>query len=246
MKDLVSIITPTWNGIDWVKQLAESLEKVKDEWPFEWVIVDNGSEDGTADWLAQANLKMDGQLIRNSENKGFAIANNQGADVAKGNFLLLLNNDTIVTSGFLEAMMEVFSEEQAVGAVGARLVHPGKGTIQHAGVIELSSGMPDHAHFGKVMDHPDVMERQQYFGVTGACLLTPKQLYQEMGGLDEEYRNGWEDMDYCQKITKAGYRIYYEPKALVYHFESRTKGRYAHENQNFSLYMSRWVYGNQK
>jgi len=243
MKDLVSIITPTYNGLDWMRQLAESLDRRIDEWPFEWIIVDNGSDDGTADWLAQANLKLNGQLLKNTENLGFAKANNQGAEVARGNFLLLLNNDTIVAENFLSEMMNVFTEERAVGAVGARLVHPGKGTIQHAGVIVLSSGMPDHIHFGLAMDHPLVMERKPYFGVTGACLLTPKQLYLDMGGLDEEYVNGWEDMDYMQKLHQAGYNVFYEPKALVYHYESRTQGRYYKENHNFTTYMSRWVYG---
>lgn len=242
-KELISIITPTWNGLDYMKQLAESLDRLVDEWPFEWIIVDNASEDGTADWLAQSNLKLNGRLITNDENLGFAKANNQAAEQAEGNFLLLLNNDTVVTSGFLEAMINVFNEEKGVGAVGARLVHPGKGTIQHAGIIELSSGLPDHYHFGLPMDHPKVMERKQYFGVTGACLMTPKNLYMEMGGLDEEYVNGWEDMDYMQKLRKAGYNVFYEPNALVYHYESRTKGRYANENQNYTLYMSRWVYG---
>lgn len=246
MKELISIITPTWNGLPYMKQLAESLDRLVDEWPFEWIIVDNASEDGTVDWLSQANLKLKGRLIRNDENAGFAKANNQAAEVAEGNFLLLLNNDTVVTSGFLEAMINVFSEEQAVGAVGARLVHPGRGTIQHAGIIELSSGLPDHIHFNKPMDHPKVMERKQYFGVTGACLMTPKQLYLELGGLDETYRNGWEDMDYMKKLGKAGYRVYYEPKALVYHYESRTPGRYASENHNYTTYMTRWIYGNDK
>jgi O-antigen biosynthesis protein len=244
MKDKVSIIIPTWNGLDFLKPCMESIQTNTD-WPFEVIVVDNGSKDGTQDWVLNADFEMDGQFIKNDTNEGFAKANNKAVGVAKGSFICLLNNDTLVTKGWLTEMMNVFSEEQAVGAVGARLVHPGKGTIQHAGVIELSSGVPDHVHFGLPMDHPKVIERKQYFGVTGACLLTPKQLYREMGGLDEAFINGWEDMDYMQKLHKAGYRVYYEPKALVYHYESRTKGRYANENANFSLYMSRWVYGKQ-
>jgi GT2 family glycosyltransferase len=137
--------------------------------------------------------------------------------------------------------MNVFSEEKAVGAVGPKMLHTGKGTIQHAGVIEHASGLPDHVHFGKPGDYPPANIRQPMFAVTGACLLTPKMLFEQLGGFDEQFYNGWEDMDYCQKVHQAGMNIVYEPKSLLYHYESRTDGRYIAEGANFSLYMSRWV-----
>lgn len=246
MKSKVSIITPTWNKLEFLKPMMESVDK-HTKWPFELIIVDNASDDGTQEFIVNSNFKMDGQYIRNEENKGFAIPNNQGVKMAKGDFICLLNNDTIVTKGWLTAMMNVFSEEKAVGVVGARLIHPGRGTIQHAGIIEYtSSKMPDHIYFKKPMNHPPAMIRRQYFAVTGACLVTPKALYNELGGLDERYWCGWEDMDYCQKVRKKGHRIFYEPKSLVYHYESRTEGRYSKEGSNFSLYMREWVLGKEK
>ena len=243
MKDRVSIVIPTLNGLRYLKQAMDSVQK-HTKWPFEVVVVDDASQDGTQEYLLhQAEYTMDGQYLRNEENMGFAASNNLGVQVAKGNFLCFLNNDTIVTDGWLTAMMNVFSEEKAVGAVGARLIHPGTGTIQHAGIVRLSSGMPDHIHFKRRAEDPLVMERKQYFAVTGACMVVPKQLFLGLGGFDEGYWNGWEDMDLCQKIHRAGYRIYYEPTSLVYHYESRTEGRYAKESSNFALYMSRWELG---
>jgi GT2 family glycosyltransferase len=242
MNDLVSIICPTYNKLDFLKQMMESVEG-NTQWPFELIIVDNASTDGTQDYVLNSNLKMNGQYIRNEENKGFAIANNIGAKVAKGNFLCFLNNDTIVTNNWLTAMMNVFSEEKAVGVVGARLIHPGAGTIQHAGIVQYKSGIPDHIYFKKPMNYPSAMIRKQYFAVTGACMLTPKALFEELEGFDERYWCGWEDMDYCQKVNLKGHKIYYEPKALVYHYESRTEGRYSKEGSNFTLYMSKWILG---
>jgi GT2 family glycosyltransferase len=221
----------------------DSVELNTDDWPFELIIVDNASSDGTKEFITTSKYKMNGQYIRNEKNNGFAIANNQGVKVAKGNFLLFLNNDVIVTKGWLSAMMNVFSEEKAVGIVGARLIHPGKGTIQHAGVIEHANGMPDHVYFNKPMDYPPANIRKPIFAVTGACLLIPKTLYEEIGGFDESYFCGWEDMDLAQKVRQKGMNIYYEPKALVYHYESRTDGRYISEGANFTLYMSRWALG---
>lgn len=241
MKDLVSIITPTYNKLEFLKQMMDSVDK-NTEWPFELIVVDNGSDDGTKEFVTTSNYKMNGQYVRNEDNKGFAIANNQGIEVAKGNFICLLNNNTIVTKGWLTEMMNVFKEEKAIDTVGAKLIHPGKGTIQHAGVIQLSSGIPDHIYFNKLINYPPANIRKEYFAVTGACMLIPKNILEEVGELDEEYLNGWEDMDLCQKIKGLGYKIFYEPKALVYHYESRINGRYSKENLNFSLYMSKYVY----
>jgi len=243
MKDRVSIIIPTFNGLQYLKQTMDSVQK-HTKWPFEVIIIDNASEDGTQEYLLhQADYTMDGQYLRNEKNMGFAASNNQGVQVAKGNFLCFLNNDTIVTEGWLTAMMNVFSEEKAVGMVGARLIHPGKGTVQHAGVVRLSSGIPDHIHFNRRAEDPLVMERKHYFAVTAACAVMPKQLFVQLGRFDERFWCGWEDMDLCQKINHAGYRIYYEPTSLVYHYESRTEGRYTKEDSNFALYMNRWELG---
>ena len=110
-KDLVSIITPCWNKLEFTKQMMDSIELFTDDWPFELIIIDNGSTDGTKEFITKSNYKMNGQYVRNEVNNGFAKANNQGVKVAKGNFLLFLNNDTIVTKGWLSTMMNVFSEE---------------------------------------------------------------------------------------------------------------------------------------
>lgn len=240
-KDPISIITPVFNKLEFTKQYLDSLERNTDDWPFEIIIVDNGSTDGTKEFIASTNYKMNGQYVRNENNLGFAVANNQGAKVAKGKFLLLLNNDTIVTKGFLSALMNVFSEEKAVGAVGAKLIFPGTGLIQHAGVFQLPNGLPDHRYFNKPSSYPKANERANVFAVTGAALMVPKALYDELGGLDEEYVNGFEDIDLCQRIRQKGMNIYYEPSAVIYHYESRTEGRYARDTENMNRYLKKWV-----
>jgi len=241
MKDLVSIIVPVYNKLEFTKQMIDSVEMNTDDWPFELIIVDNGSTDGTKEFITNSKYKMSGQYLRNEDNKGFAIANNQGAKIAKGNFLMLINNDVIVTKGWLSAMMNVFNEEKAVGIVGARLVFPGTGLLQHAGLFELPNGLPDHLYFKKPMDYPPANIRKAVFGVTGAAILTPKTLYEELGGFDEKYINGFEDVDYCNRVRQKGMNIYYEPKALIYHYESRSEGRYAHDGHNFNIYANKWI-----
>lgn len=165
-------------------------------------------------------------VIRNERNLGFSGANNQGARIAKGRFLVLLNNDTQAFPGWLAAMLEV-AREPEVGVVGARLLFPDN-TIQHAGVIVAgnlfgrSSFSPFHCSYRVPADDPSVMVRREYQIVTGACIATPRELYLELGGLDETYWNGYEDVDYCLKVRARGLKVVYEPRATVYHFESQS------------------------
>ncbi len=240
MADLVTIIIPTLNGKNFLQQTLEAVAK-NTEWPYEVIVVENNSTDGTAEYLKNLDLDIDGQVVYNDINMGFGVANNQAARLAKGNFLCFLNNDTIPTKGWLTAMMKVFEEEDAVGVVGAKLLHPGTEVIQHAGVVEMSDGRPNHVYFGKHSGYPLANKRKQYFAVTFACAVTPKGLFEDIGGFNEDYWCGWEDVEYCQEVHKKGQRVYYEPAAVVYHYESRTEGRYKRESHNFNLYTSRWV-----
>lgn len=238
--DLVSIVTPSWDKKLFLKEMIEAVVR-NTKYPYELIIIDNSSTDGTKEYLENLDLEVDGQVIYNKENMGFGKANNQAAQIAKGNYLCFLNNDTLPTKGWLTAMMKVFEEEVAVGCVGAKLLHPGRDTIQHAGVVEMKDGRPDHIYFKKPANYPPANERKQYFGVTGACMLIPKGLFDELGRFDESYWCGWEDMDMMQQLRKRGYRVYYEPTAVVYHYESRTEGRYSQEGRNFNTYIMRWI-----
>jgi GT2 family glycosyltransferase len=242
-RPLVSIITAMWNNKPFNLQMVEFVFK-NTEWPYELVLIDNGSTDGTADAIAALPYDVNGTLLKNPENRGFGLANNQGAKVAHGEYLCLLNNDTIPTKGWLTEMMNVMLSNSKIGIVGARLVHPGRGTLQHAGVYEHDSGTPDHLYFNKPMDYPDAMVQKEVFAVTGACLLIAKDLFWRVGGFDEAFRNGFEDMDLTKKVRKLDYKVIYVPSALVYHYESRTPGRYDYDNQNWNTYMQRWVLKN--
>jgi GT2 family glycosyltransferase len=220
--------------------MMEYLYKNTD-WPYELILIDNGSTDGSADDITNFKFDINGQLIINKENRGFGPANNQGAKLAYGIYLCFLNNDTIPTKGWLGEMVKLIESDPKIGVVGNKLLHPGRGTIQHAGVYEHESGTPDHLYFGKPYDYPDANKVKEYFAVTGACFLTPKRLFLEMRGFDEGYRNGYEDIDYCNRVKQKGYKIMYTPESVVYHYESRTEGRYDNESANWNRYMGRWV-----
>jgi GT2 family glycosyltransferase len=192
----------------------------------EVIVVDNASSDRTPEMLAEFPWA---RVIRNERNRGFAAANNQGATAARGRFLVLLNNDTQPLAGWLDAMLRVASEP-GVGIVGARLLYP-DGTIQHAGVAVApvpfgrAALLPYHYAKAATPNDPDVATRREYQIVTAACMVTARDLFFELGGLDETYWNGYEDVDYCLKVRARGLRVVYEPAATLHHFESQSGGQ---------------------
>lgn len=238
-----SIIIPVFNKADLTKRCLEVLpQTIADAGTGEVIVVDNASTDHTARVLeAFPWIK----LIRNERNLGFAGANNQAAREAKGEFLVLLNNDTEAWDGWLRIMLARAREER-MGAVGARLLYPDRKS-QHGGVVVIGNpfgrqdAQPFHHNFMVPFEDADVRRPQEMQIVTGACLVTPRALYEKLGGLDEGYWNGFEDVDYCLKVRREGLRVYYEADAVLYHFESQSGiQRFRKSAWNTELLERRW------
>ena len=238
-----SIIIPVFNKAHFTRHCLETLRPtLEGAGEGEIIVVDNASSDETPEVLAQYPWI---RVIRNEVNLGFAKANNQGARVAGGEFLVLLNNDTEGMSGWLAAMLATASDP-TVGAVGAKLLYADR-RVQHGGVVvggqflHRQSFAPFHHNYLVDEHEPDVCEEQDFQAVTGACLVTPRALYLELGGLDEEYWNGYEDVDYCFKVREKGLRIVYQPRATLLHFESQSGvQRFRKVLWNTELLEQRW------
>lgn len=234
----VSIIIPVFNQLSYTVRCLETLYAVTSaNANFEVIVVDNASTDGTAEFLFQATQRYGNlRIIQNKENLLFAKACNQGGEAAHGGYLVFLNNDTVVTPDWLEVMIEVCQPN--VGIVGIRMLYP-DGTIQHAG-IELINGTPDHPYRHQPADMPAANIPRDLDMVTGACLLISRDLFLQLGGFDEVYRNGVEDVDLCLRVREAGYRVLYQPKAMIYHHEGQSSGRFDHVDQNLRFFINRW------
>jgi GT2 family glycosyltransferase len=196
---------------------------------FELVLVDGYDiPDST---LAAVMQSADGSLVENirlvrcEEPFNFAHRINQGAANARGEFLLLLNDDTEVTTpAWLESMVE-FAQQEAIGAVGAKLFYP-DGKIQHGGVMVLG-GNPGHAFHGFDGDHPGYfcsnLVNRNYLAVTAACLMIRKDVFDRVGGMDEIFPLNYNDVDFCLKVHEAGYRNIVTPYAQLIHYESLSR-----------------------
>jgi len=250
----VLICVPLYNQWKFTKRLIESLLKTDAGIGYHIVFVDNGCTDQTEEMFkfvqfsnaTQKNISA--SLIKNNQNKGFAIANNQvflqySKTIQESfDYYLLLNNDIIVTDGWLKKMVDNFYDEN-VGIVGCKLLLPGVGKVQHAGVY-FDEDCPYHKYF--LVDKYDkrVSISKNIEAVTGACMMVRSDLYHSVGGLDENYWCGYEDIDLCLKVKREGYSVFYEADVEVYHFGSMSEGRYAMEDQNFNLFIQKWFLRN--
>jgi len=217
----VSVVIPVYNKIDYTVACLRSIVAHAGATPFDVIVVDDASSDTTAERLAQ----IDGiQVVRNESNLGFVGSCNAGAAQARADFVLFLNNDTVVTAGWLEAMLRCFDEEPHAGLVGAKLVYP-DGRLQEAGGIVFSDG--SGWNFGRFDDPADPRYnfRREADYCSGAAILLWRELFVQFGGFDTRYTPAYyEDTDLAFAIRAAGLKVFYEPRAIVVHFEGITAG----------------------
>jgi len=233
-----SIIIPVFNKAELTQQCLTHLANVTNGCSYEVIVVDNASTDDTKAFLA--TLGGDIQNISNPENYGFAKACNQGAAAAKGRFLVFLNNDTIPKPGWLKALRNEVEGHQDVAIVGSKLLYPDD-TIQHAGVvISRLFRTPYHLFRGAPESLPAVNTRKELQAVTAACMLVRKEAFEKVGGFDEGFVNGYEDIDLCLKVRQMGKKVVYQPKSCMYHLESQTSGRKTHDSANALRFIARW------
>ena len=233
-----SIIIPVWNKVELTQQCLVALGPATEDVSFELIVVDNHSTDGTPQFLS--SLGGDVRIITNDENLGFAKACNQGAAVATGEYLVFLNNDTIPHAGWLSALVDEVRTHPDVSIVGSKLLYE-DGTVQHAGVaIDRNNLTPYHIYNKFSADHPAVNKRRELNAVTAACLLIRRSVFAEIGGYDEAFLNGFEDVDLCFKVREKRGRIVYQPQSVLYHLESQTPGRKQHDEANGRRLHERW------
>lgn len=246
-KDLISIIIPVLNNLNYTKDCLESVFKHSDT-AYEIIVINNNSTDGTFEYLEELKTSYKEQtaycrnfkVIYNQENKPFGVSNNQGAKIADGEYLLLLNNDTKVTKSWLSIFLNTIREDISIGAVGAKLLYADD-TIQHAGVVfQKPRVIPFHFLQGADKEHPAVNQKREFNAVTAACILIRADVFKFCNGFNEAYLNCWEDIDLCLKIKLSGYKIIYDPKVIVYHFESKTPGRKDNESYGAAILYSSW------
>lgn len=237
MSPKASIIIPVYNQ-PYLTNLCLEYLKRNSPSDIEIVVVDNASQIEIVQVLAK-HQAPNFIVHHNENNLGFAIACNQGAKIATGEILVFLNNDTVPHPGWLDYLLQTFAKEQNLGIAGSKLLFPDN-TVQHAGVAFYVSKLPYHLYQGLPGDMPCINYDRYFQAITGACMAIPKKLYSSLGGFDESYLNGLEDVDFCLRVGEAGKKIKYISKSCVTHFESQSIGRNDNMVQNRNHFLSKW------
>ena len=240
----VSVVVLTYNNLEFTKACLRSLEAYSCYPDWELVIVDNASSDDTPEYLrayARANPRV--KLILNAENLGFAAGNNCGLQAASGDYLIVLNNDTYVTRGWMLDMVRHFRKSPDLGLLGPvtnNIGNEAKIEVHYADMAEMASVAYAYTstHTGKEL----AVDVVAFF-----CVAMPRAVYEEVGGLDERFGLGFfEDDDYCQRVTRAGCRIAVAEDVFVHHHLSASfdkidpARKQALFDTNKALYEEKW------
>jgi GT2 family glycosyltransferase len=217
----VSIVIPCYGKLNYTLALLLSISKYPPNTPFEVIIVDDLPDDNSYNLIKKIKSI---KYIKNKKNLGYIKSINAGAKFAKGKFIYTLNNDTQVTPGWLDNLVNTFKNFPGTGLVGSKLLYP-DGSLQEAGGILWRDGSAWNFGNGQNPDSPEFNYVREVDYCTGASNLMPKKLFDSLGGLDEIYVPAYcDDSDIALKIRHKGYRVIYQPNSVLYHFEGITQG----------------------
>lgn len=247
----VSVILVSFNTKDLLRKCLSSLQnQLPNDWEHEVIVVDNASEDGSIDMVAQEFPHV--QTIANTENVGFGKANNQAYAQSTGEYVFLLNPDTTVESGSLATLVHFIDDHAQVGLVAPQLLFE-DGTIQPSCfALPTISGAFAQYFFNEKNAYdkyyPLGNEPQTVQAVVGAAMLIPRHVVEKLGTLfDEKFYFYYEDIDLCRRIGKLGLHIFYLPQAKVFHYHgaaTRRRGSWAYKQNQRSakIYFGFWRY----
>ena len=248
---LVSILIPNKDHTDDLDVCLNSFFERADYQNYEFIIIENNSVlPETFAYYEKIEKEHDNvNVVYWEAGFNYSAINNFGFKFAKGDYIMLLNNDVeLITPDIFQSMLG-FCMRPEVGIVGAKLLYNDH-TVQHAGVLVGAGGLADHVFKGIHEDDPGYMGRaissQDVSAVTAACLLVKRSVYEEVGGLEEEFQVAFNDVDFCLKVRKAGYLIVYDADVKLFHYESKSRGmedttdRFIRFGNEMMLLNSKW------
>lgn len=240
----VSIIVPVYNNLLYTLTCIVSVLEIEHTYSFEVIVADDLSNDGTKEAIEAIGGVV--RLKRNAQNLGFLLNCNAAAEIATGDYLVMLNNDVIVLPGWLDNLIEPLTRESGIGFVGSKLIN-GDGSLQEAGGIFWQDGSA--WNYGRNSDAslPEFNYLKDVDYASGASIAIPRKIWDELGGFDPVFTPAYcEDADIAFRIREAGYRAVYHPHSVLVHHEGRSHGRdtnsgiKAYQVVNQDKFLERW------
>jgi len=237
---LLSVVTPLFNCLPYTQAMVASLQaSIPSRVTYEVILVDDGSTDGTREWLATLGPPF--RVVLNERNLGFGAATNRGAAIARGRILALLNNDLVLARGWLRPMLRALrSLGRRAGVVGNLQWNAATGELDHAGIVVNLKGKPEHDRRPPRWAERALRPVRPVAAATGACLLLRANTWRALGGFDEGYVNGCEDVDLCLRARDRGLRNAVALRSRVRHHISVSPGRKRRDEENTRRLVLRW------
>ncbi|HWA26121.1 MAG TPA: glycosyltransferase family 2 protein [Lacunisphaera sp.] len=231
----VSFIIPLYNCLPLTQAMLASLQATLPAGlAHEVIFVDDGSTDGTREWLGKLSAPC--RALLNDKNLGFAATCNRGAGTATGEFLFFLNNDLVLLPHWLEPMLAAFARHPRAGLVGNVQLNHATGAVDHTGIVFNCKGKPEH----DTSRGPGLLHARPVAALTGACFGIRRATWQQLRGFDEGYVNGCEDVDLCFRARHEGHVNYVARRSVVRHHISASLGRKLRDEQNTARLVQRW------
>lgn len=234
----ISFIVPLFNHLEHTQKMLKSLiDSISPQLDYEVILVDDGSTDDTRQWINSLTSERI-HVVLNESNLGYAKANNIGVGRARGQWICLLNNDLLFESGWLEPMLEIIQNPPlSIGVVGNLQYRMSDGALDHAGMSITSDGKFCH----RTEIELSASNGYQVLALTGACLLLSRADYLDVGGLDEAFVNGCEDVDLCFKLASRHQYPYLCTSSKIRHYVSLSRSENGLQNdRNSQLLFSKW------
>jgi GT2 family glycosyltransferase len=249
----VSIIMPSRNRADMCETAIESVFRLTDYPDFELILVDNNSDESSFHEMVERWKQKEPDrfhCVHDHDKFNFSRLINNGAKVAQGSYLLLLNNDTEVISGDWITCLVEQTQRDSVGAVGVKLLYK-TDIVQHAGVVVGLLGLAGHTFVGAPKDAPGytyyLKAVNNYSALTAACLMVKRSDFDKVGGFDEALAVEFNDVDFCLHLLELGKRNIYVPHVSLYHYESVSRGHphtnsesYKQHLKDVNIFRERW------
>jgi GT2 family glycosyltransferase len=235
----ISIVVPVHGKAELTTQCLDRLRPiVESRDDAEVIVVDDGSPDATQDLVRDEHPWA--RLVAHQSCQGFATACNSGAAAAEGELILFFNNDLAGEPGWFEALLSYASSNERAAVIGCKLLYPNE-SIQHAGMVICGDLLPRHVYRLFPRHHHAVSRSRRFQAVTAACLLVRTSLFQDLGGFDPAFVNGFEDVDLCLRASAADAEVHYCAESTLVHFEAATRGERADAfRRNAELFLERW------
>ncbi|HEY4002007.1 MAG TPA: glycosyltransferase [Candidatus Xenobia bacterium] len=234
---MLTFVICVFNAVKFTRMCLDSLQRHVLRDGMEVIVADDASTDETPQVIPAAYPWV--RYLRHDVNRGYGPTCTWAGLQAKGDRLLLLNNDTEATDDFLAPLLARLESAPRIGMVAARLLYE-DGTLQHGGVAYNQDKIPYHRYRYFKGDFRAAMQPRSMLSVTGACIVMPRPAFEAVNGFAPGYRNGMEDVDQCLRLRALGYDVWYEPRASMFHYESKSPNRHAKNDSNQALFLGHW------